>query len=432
MPTATEIVRTLRRHGHQAFLAGGCVRDRLLNLPVKDEDVATSARPEEVAAMFPGAELVGAHFGVVIVGRTEIATFRSESSYGDGRHPDRVQFETSPERDAMRRDFTINGMFLDPDSGVILDFVGGQEDLRARLVRAIGRPEDRFAEDHLRMLRAVRFAARLGFTIEPATFGAIRSLAPRIHGISPERIRDELTRMLTSGYARQALELLHETRLLNEVLPEVAAFRGVEQPPEFHPEGDVWVHVLMMLDAMGPASTELAWGVLLHDAGKPGTFERRDRIRFHGHVELGVTIARAICTRLRFSHAQTERIVALVDNHMRFMHVREMRSSTLKRFLRMDSFAEHMELHRLDCLASNGKLDNYEFARAQLAAMPPEALRPARLLTGEDLIAAGYPPGAAFREALRAVEDAQLEGTVTSREEAMAVAATILRRPPSP
>ncbi|HEX4772280.1 MAG TPA: CCA tRNA nucleotidyltransferase [Bryobacteraceae bacterium] len=424
---AGEIVQTLRSHGHSAFLVGGCVRDRLLGIVPKDFDVSTSARPDEVCRYFPGAQLVGAKFGVVLVQRdpgvqVEVATFRSEGQYADGRRPDQVQFESDPALDAQRRDFTINGLMQDPVSGEVLDFVGGRKDLSLRLIRAIGDPKRRFEEDHLRMLRALRFAARLGFSIEAQTMAAIRDLAPAIIRISPERIRDELIRILTEGAARRGLELLDEAGLLAYLLPEVKAFQGVQQPPQYHPEGDVWTHVLLMLDKMSSPTPTLAAGVLLHDVGKPPTFRIADRIRFDGHAEVGAAMTRDILGRLRFSKEDIDQITSLVANHMRFKDVENMRTSTLKRFLRLDNFEEHMELHRLDCLASNGWTGTYEFVREKQQEFREDELRPSRLLTGRDLIEAGFQPGPAFGSVLEAVETAQLEGEVTTREEALMLA----------
>ncbi|HEY6304355.1 MAG TPA: CCA tRNA nucleotidyltransferase [Terriglobales bacterium] len=436
---AAEIVGTLHKRGHQAYFAGGCVRDLLLRREPADYDVATDATPQQVMQIFPETYAVGEQFGVVLVpessGATgalarqdersaatvEVATFRSDVGYSDGRHPDEVRFTKDPREDAQRRDFTINGMLLDPATNEILDFVGGREDLKAGIIRAIGDPERRFAEDKLRMLRAVRFAARFDYQIDPATMAAIQELAPQIHQVSCERVRDELTKMLTEGRARRAFELLDATLLLPEVLPEIAAMKGVEQSPEYHPEGDVFVHTLLLLDRLPPgASKTLAWGALLHDVGKPPTFRRApDRIRFDGHVDVGVRMGAEICRRLRFSNDETDQILALVDNHMRFADVRRMKQSTLKRFLRLLAFDEHLELHRLDCLSSHGLLDAYDFSREQLQSMPPEAIRPTPLITGRDLIDAGYEPGPRFKEMLTAVEDAQLEGRLTSREAAM-------------
>ena len=416
------VIGKLRSRGHKAYWVGGCVRDRLLDRPVKDRDVATSALPDEVAAIFPDARRFGRQFGVVVVpdddGHTEVATFRRDHGYSDGRRPDRVTYTTDEREDVERRDFTINGMLQGPDGGVPIDFVGGQEDLRLKLVRAIGDPMLRFTEDRLRMLRAVRFAASLGFEIEAATMAAIRRLAPLIDGVAAERVRDELGRLLTEGQPRRGFELLAECELLGRLLPEVAALRGVAQPPEFHPEGDVWNHTMGMLEQLREPSEPLAWGVLLHDVGKPDTFERADRIRFHGHVQRGVELAKAICSRLRFSNADSDHVVSLVGNHMKFMDLKRMRPAKLRRFLQQPSFDDHLELHRLDCLASHGKLDNHDFATErvrQLAAEEPLA----RLLTGHDLIAAGYTPGPIFSVILSAVEELQVEGGVSSRAEAL-------------
>jgi poly(A) polymerase len=423
---AGSIVRRLRDQRFAAWLVGGCVRDLLLGRAPKDFDIATSALPAELLQIFPQAGQVGAHFGVVLVhegsAHVEVATFRSDLDYSDGRRPSAVHFESRPEQDVLRRDFTINALLLDPETNEILDFTGGRADLEARVIRAIGDPLRRFEEDHLRLLRAIRFAARLDFTIEHTTFEAIRSLAPAIHRISIERIRDEVSRILTEGGARRGFELLDASGLLREILPEVAALKGVEQPPEFHPEGDVWTHTLVMLDGLQEPTLELALGVLLHDVGKPATFRIADRIRFDGHVEKGVEIAHALLNRLRYPNAVIEQVEALIDNHMRFKDVPHMRESKIKRFLRMPKFGEHMELHRLDCLSSHGSLANYEFARSKQREVPPEQLRPAPLVTGHDLIAAGCKPGPAFGTALRETEDAQLEGRVTTKEEALKIA----------
>ncbi len=439
---ALRIVRRLRALGHAAYLAGGCVRDLLLGVAPKDFDVATSATPELVLRAFPQTEAVGAHFGVVLVidsvaeerVATEVATFRHDGAYSDGRRPDTVQFSLDPREDALRRDFTINGMLLDAlafDAGdrlesCVLDYAGGRGDLQAHLIRAIGEPRLRLMEDKLRMLRAIRFAARLEFAIERRTLDAIWEQAASIEVVSAERVRDELTRILTEGGARRGLELLEGTRLLIEVLPEVKRMQGVEQPPEFHPEGDVWMHSLRMLEHLpAGASPTLAWGMLLHDVGKPATFAppdpRRsgDRIRFNGHVEVGVAVARKILTRLRFSGEDTEQILALIRHHMRFGDAMQMRQSTLKRFLRLPVFEEHLALHKADCMSSHGSLESYEFVREHLERMGEEEIRPPLLLTGDDLIAAGYAPGPGFRVMLEAAEDAQLEGRVKTREEAL-------------
>ncbi|MGB6134381.1 MAG: CCA tRNA nucleotidyltransferase [Acidobacteriaceae bacterium] len=433
---AERIVEQLRGAGHEAYFAGGCVRDLLLGVAPKDFDVATSARPDAVLELFPKTFAVGAHFGVVLVCQdvdgqeivTEVATFRSDGAYLDGRHPAEVRFSTSAREDVLRRDFTINGMMLDPVlqrktcnlTSSLLDYVGGQNDLRAGTIRAIGEPRRRFEEDKLRMMRAVRFAARFEYAIEPATEQAIRELAADIAQVSRERVRDELTRMLTEGHAKRAFELLDSTGLLRQVLPEIERLHGVEQPPEFHPEGDVWVHTLMLLDRLpAGASPTLAWGALLHDVGKPATFSHHppDRIRFNGHVEVGVRIAHEILRRLRFSNEDCAQILSLVENHMRFGDVEKMKESTLKRFFRLPRFEEHLELHRLDCLSSHRDLRLYEFAKRRREELPDEDVRPALLVTGRDLIAAGYAPGPQFREMLALAEDAQLEGRIQTKED---------------
>jgi putative nucleotidyltransferase with HDIG domain len=475
LEAARAIVEALRDRGYEAYFAGGCVRDMLLGRAPGDYDVATSATPEVVLAMFPRTFAVGAHFGVVLVSTpgvtdaadsaegesisremvTEVATFRSDGVYSDGRHPDEVRYTESAAEDVERRDFTINGLLLDPRRlepedlprlsktadtlfegaegegpaaaqrnrnlrRAVIDHVGGLEDLDLGVIRAIGRPERRFEEDQLRLLRAVRFAARFGFSIDPATEAAMRKLAGRIHAVSRERIRDELTKMLTEGRARRAFELLDETGLLAEVLPEVARMKGVRQPPEFHPEGDVWVHTLMLLEQLEPDSpSTLAWGALLHDVGKPPTFRVAERIRFDGHVEVGVAIAQEILGRFRFSNDDTGQILELIQNHMRFGDVSRMKASTLKRFFRLEHFDLHLALHRMDCMAAHGNLDQWNFARERFFSMPEEAVRPRPLLTGHDLIRAGYRPGAQFREMLNAVEDAQLEGAINTPEEAL-------------
>ena len=424
---ANSICNALRGSGYQALLVGGCVRDLLLGREPADYDVTTDATPEQVVSLFPESIAVGAQFGVILIPRdglkVEVATFRSDVGYSDGRHPDSVVYSKTPQEDVQRRDFTINGLLMRHDTGEVLDFVGGQADLEAKVIRAIGEPGRRFAEDKLRMMRAVRFAARFGFEIEAETFRAIRRHVGEIHQVSPERLREELTKLLTEGAARRAFESLDETWLLQQVLPEVGAMKGVEQPPQYHPEGDVWIHTLMMLEGLpANASSTLAWGVLLHDVGKPPTFqsaaETGDRIRFNNHVEVGVRMAEAICGRLRFSNEDTEQILALVDNHMKFGAVEGMRASTLKKFVRLPHFEEHLALHRLDCLSSHRNLDSYEFVQRFLEVTPPEQVRPERLLTGDDLQAMGFRPGPLFAQILRALEDMQLEGQVKTREEA--------------
>jgi poly(A) polymerase len=435
---AISIISSLRAHGYQAYLCGGCVRDLLLGRQPADYDVTTDARPSEVMRIFPETYAVGEQFGVVLVpvpregereeagepSKTrcvEVATFRSDIGYSDGRHPDRVRFSKDPREDVQRRDFTINGLLLDPLSDEVLDYVGGRRDLEAGIVRAIGDAELRFTEDKLRMLRAVRFAARFRYAIDPATAKAIPELAGQIDQVSRERVRDEFTKMLTEGQARRAFLLLDETRLLHAVLPEIEAMKGVAQPPQYHPEGDVFLHTLLLLEKLPhPCTPALAWGALLHDVGKPPTFRLApDRIRFDGHVEVGARMAQAICRRLRFSNADMEQILALVDNHMRFADVERMRESTFKKFVRMARFDEHLELHRLDCESSHGDLQLYNFTRQKMTAMPPQVMRPAPLITGKDLIAAGYRPGPCFARILSAVEDGQLDGILPSKQAAL-------------
>jgi poly(A) polymerase len=431
---ATEIVRILRQSGHQAYLVGGCVRDLVLGREPADYDVASDATPEQVMGIFPRSYAVGAQFGVVLVPADsvasttaakpaviEVATFRSDIGYSDGRHPDQVRYTSSPRQDVQRRDFTINGLLYDPLADQVLDYVGGLADIRRGVVQTIGEPEQRFREDKLRMLRAVRFAARFQYQIEPRTFAAVQELAPQIRQVSCERIRDELTKMLTEGRARRAFELLDASGLLAQVLPEVSAMKGVEQPPQFHPEGDVWVHTLLLLEKLPrPCPKTLAWGALLHDVGKPPTFRvAPDRIRFDEHVSVGVRMAEEICRRLRFSNDDTAQIATLVANHMRFADALKMKESTLKRFMRLPRFPEHLELHRLDCLSSHGDLTLYNFVKQRFESTPQDQVRPRPLLSGHDLIRAGYPPGPEFKQMLAAVEDGQLEGRLHSREQAL-------------
>jgi poly(A) polymerase len=420
---ARAVVERLRAAGHQAYLVGGCVRDLLLGVRPKDFDISTSARPERVMELFPQSGLVGAHFGVVLVrdgeAQVEVATFRSDHEYEDGRRPTGVHFETDPRADVLRRDFTINGLMMEPETGQVLDYIAGRADLDRRMVRAIGDADERFREDHLRLLRAVRFAARLGFTIEEATFEAMRRHAGLIARVAAERVRNELVRILTEGGAAYGLDLLDESGLLAVLLPEVSAMHGVEQPREFHPEGDVWRHTRMLLENLDHATPALAMGALLHDVGKPPVFRVAERIRFDGHVEKGVEMAHAILARLRFSGDDTERIESLVAHHMHFKDVGRMRESTLKRLMRLPHFDEHLELHRLDCLASSGNLENYELVKRKLEELPASEIKPTPLITGDDLIAAGYCPGPRFGEILSAVEDAQLEHRLRTRDETL-------------
>jgi len=420
---ATDLVRRLRAAGHQAYLAGGCVRDRLLGREPLDFDVATSAPPEAVQALFRRTVPVGAQFGVILVlvddARFEVATFRSDAAYVDGRRPSAVHFGTA-EADAQRRDFTINALFEDPISGEVIDFVGGREDLRRGVVRAIGDAGARIAEDRLRMLRAVRFASRFGFTIEPATLAAIRAAAPTLPDIAPERIGEEIVKLLTEGNARRAFELLDASALLPVVLPEVTAMQSVQQSPDFHPEGDVFTHTLLLLQQLPAGIPEtLALGALLHDVAKPQCVgEHHGRITFYGHTDVGAEMAVAICQRLRRSRETWERVAYLVRNHLRLVQAPEMRLSTLKRFLADPGIDELLHLARIDALASNGDLRFVLFCERRRAEIGAEALRPPRLVSGTDLAAWGYAAGPRVGEILRALDDAQLEGEVRDRADA--------------
>ena len=424
---AVEIVRKLKRKGFEAYFVGGCVRDFIRNVIPSDYDIVTSAHPEQVMAIFPRTIAVGAKFGVVAViiesHPYEVATFRSDDAYIDGRRPVSVHFSTAL-GDVFRRDFTINGLLMNPETGEVIDHVHGCEDIEKKIIRTIGDPNKRFNEDYLRMLRAIRFAANLNYDIDSATEDAIVKYAAKIEQISAERVQEELGKILTRTGARRGFELMAKTKLLREILPEMCRLQGVEQPPLFHPEGDVWQHTLMMLDILpenseSASKRQLAWAALLHDTGKAVTRTEDEKgVHFYGHVRAGEEIADGIMQRLRFSRADREVIIDLIRCHMMFMNVQKMKKSKLKRFLRMPAFDLHLELHRLDCLASHGMLDNYEFCQDQLRHMEEEDLRPRRLLTGNDLMALGYIPGKVMGEILRALENMQLEGMITSREEA--------------
>jgi poly(A) polymerase len=424
---ARAIAARLREAGYTAYLAGGCVRDRLLGHEPKDFDVASDAPAVVVQRLFAKTIPVGVQFGVVIVVQddetVEVATFRADDVYLDGRHPTAVRF-SSPEEDARRRDITINGMFLDPVTDAVIDYVGGQADLRLGIIRAIGDPAARISEDRLRMLRAVRFAARFGFAIEPATFAAIQAAAPSITDIAWERIGDEVVRILTdgtAGSARRGFELLDDSRLLAPVLPELAALKGVAQSPDYHPEGDVWVHTLGLLAQLEHPSETLALGALLHDIAKPRTAQQTEkRITFYGHCELGADMAMAICQRLRRSRETWERVASLVRDHLRLVHSPEMRLSTLKRFLAQDGIDELLELARLDAMASNQDLTYYRFCRQKLQELGAEDIKPQALIRGRDLLDLGFEPGPRVGEILSAVSEAQLDGTLTTREQALA------------
>ncbi|MCB9936098.1 MAG: CCA tRNA nucleotidyltransferase [Planctomycetes bacterium] len=426
---AKRVVRTLRAAGHEALLAGGCVRDLALKREPKDYDVATSATPDQVEALFPRTVAVGKAFGVIkVLDETiegldvEVATFRFDGPYLDGRHPSSVRF-TGAAEDAARRDFTINALFLDPESGEVHDYVGGLKDLDARVIRAVGDPRVRFKEDKLRLLRAVRFAAGLNFDIDDATLQAVGDMSAEIKVVSAERIQAELSRLLTTRGQSRGFKLMLETGLLDAILPEISAMVGVQQPPEFHPEGDVWVHTMLALDLMPhPVSLTLALGVLLHDVGKPPTFDdSTDRIRFNGHDKLGAEMAGEILRRLKFPTEVITRVQSLVEDHLRFINVPKMKTATLKRFVRKLHFDEDLELHRIDCLAGPGTLETYTYVLAKLHEFErePEKLKPKLPIDGNDLKALGLPPGPRYKELLTAVEDEILEGRLETREQAL-------------
>ena len=419
---AQKIVKILSDAGFKTYWAGGCVRDMIMGIEPLDYDIATDARPEQVMKLFKKTIPVGASFGVVKVlyndFEFEVATFRADGKYIDGRHPEEVHFSSEKE-DAFRRDFTINGIFYDPIHEKIIDYVKGQADIKNNVVRTINDPKDRFSEDRLRLIRAVRFAARFQYEIEPSTCNAIKELAETILQVSAERIRDELCKMLTGPHPAESIQLLDGVGILKIILPEVTAMKGVKQPEEFHPEGDVWVHTMLMIKKMSGPTSELAMGVLLHDVGKPPTFSIEDRIRFNNHCEVGARMAEEIGERLRFSKKQVEHISELVLHHLRFKDVQKMRESKLKRFLRMTNFADHLELHRLDCLACHGKLDNWEFCKEKLSELKPEEIKPKPLINGHDLITMGYKAGPFFKQILTLVEDAILEGEIKTHDDAV-------------
>lgn len=424
--TAVQIIEKLTQAGHTALLAGGCVRDMLLGREPKDYDVATSATPEQVIKLFPGAQTVGAHFGVVIVRmnhvHVEVATFRSDGSYSDGRRPDSVTFST-PELDAQRRDFTVNGLFFDPLAEKVIDYVGGEKDLRMGLLRAIGVAKDRFEEDRLRLMRAVRFATVLGFDIEHATWESICGLAEKIKSVSIERIREEFIKTMLSPNRVRGFDLLVNSGLMAQFLPEILVLQGCEQPPQFHPEGDVFVHTRLMLSLLpADASLSLVMSVLLHDIAKPATQTRDDtgRIRFNGHDKLGAEMTGEIMRRMKFPNDVIEPTVIAVENHMAFMNVQKMRTATLRRFMARPSFDDELALHRVDCLGSNGFTDNYDFLLAKKQQFANEPLLPPRLITGADLIAIGWHAGKPMGRLLTAIQTLQLEGALKTKEEALA------------
>ena len=433
--TATRLVERLRAAGHEALFAGGCVRDRLLGKEAHDIDIATSARPEEIQKLFPRTVAVGAQFGVIVVledgGEFQVATFRSDGAYRDGRHPESVAF-TNAEGDARRRDFTVNGLFFDPLTRQILDFVGGEADLRTGILRSIGDPHARFAEDKLRLIRCVRFAASLGFEIEAETWRALVERAPEITAVSAERIRDELVKIFTHPSRVRGFDLLDQSGLLAILLPEVESLKGCEQPPDFHPEGDVFVHTRLMLSLLPEqVSTPLVFSVLFHDIGKPPTFliDETGRIRFNGHESISASMTEKIFARLRFSNAETEATVVGVKNHMAFKDVQNMRVATLKRFLARPTIDDELELHRVDCQGSHGLLDNYDFLLRKREEFSNEPLIPPPLITGRDLIAAGLKPGPPFKKLLDSAQALQLEGGLKTRDDALAWLREELARP---
>lgn len=427
---ATEVVGAIRAGGHKAFLVGGGVRDTLLATPPTDYDIATSATPDEVARMFTHSVPIGARFGVMLVihggEKFEVATFRSEWGYSDGRRPDSVSFSDDEREDVMRRDFTINAMLYDPDREIVIDYVGARRDIEAGLLRAIGDPEERIREDKLRLLRAVRFSSRFGYRIEDKTLEAVRKHAPEITEVSPERIREELTRIITQNNPGLGLRRLHDLGLLEGFLPEAARMDGVPQPEEFHPEGDVLTHTCLTLDRLyeytdGKPGVVVAMAALLHDIAKPVTLTRTDRIRFNAHDRIGAEMSADICRKLRFSNKQIALITELIREHLKFKDVFNMRQSTLKRFLANPNFEDHMALHHADCMASHGLLKAYEFLRLKSTELTQEEIKPPPLITGHDLIELGYEPGGIFGEILEEVASAQLEGTIADREAAIAL-----------
>jgi putative nucleotidyltransferase with HDIG domain len=429
---AVAIVRKLQEHGHVAYFAGGCVRDALRKVPPKDIDIATDADPAEVQRLFRKTIPVGVQFGVVRVLESEmefeVATFRSDGVYIDGRRPSAVQFAT-PEQDAYRRDFTVNGMFYDPLWERVIDYVNGREDLAGRLIRAIGTPAERFEEDRLRMLRAIRFASALEFEIESGTWSAICSLAKKILSVSPERIREELVKVLGNPNRLQGFDLLDRSGLLAVILPEVEALKGCDQPERFHPEGDVFVHTRLMLSLLPPDASDVeALAVLLHDIGKPRTRTYDavdDRIRFNGHDRVGAGMAEEVMTRLRFPRNEIDTVVDAVRNHMVFKDVQQMRPAKLRRFMARPNFGIELELHRVDCAGSHGDLENYQFLADKAAEFANEPLIPPPLVRGDDLIAMGLRQGPRIGALLEAVQTAQLDGEIKTRDEAIQLLKTL-------
>ena len=419
---ALAILKTLHDQGHDAYFAGGAVRDLLLEQSISEIDIATSASPQEIEQLFPKTIPVGKQFGVIVVvqdtNNFEVTTFRKEADYVDGRHPTRVSF-TDARHDVERRDFTVNALFFNPFTEEVIDYLKGREDLERKLIRTVGPPQSRFQEDKLRLLRALRFACQLDFEIEQQTYQQVKEHASQLTQVSWERIRDEVLKILTGPDPSRGLKLMSDSGILEVILPEIAAMQGVQQPPQFHPEGDVFVHTCLMFELSQERSETLALEILLHDVGKPPTFIIKERIRFDGHADLGAKMAEKICRRLRISNQQIEEVVDVVKDHLRFIHVQEMRESTLKRFLRKTNFSDHLELHRLDSLASHGKLSSYHFCQEKLEELSQEAMRPKPLINGHDLIRLGLEPGPIFSEIMSAVEDFQLEGKLSSKEETL-------------
>jgi poly(A) polymerase len=419
---ALAILKTLHDQGHKAYFAGGAVRDLLLEKSISEIDLATSASPQEIEQLFPKTIPVGKQFGVMVVvqdtNNFEVTTFRKEGDYVDGRHPTQVSF-TDAQHDVERRDFTVNALFFDPFTEEVFDYVKGREDLEHKLIRTVGPPKSRFQEDKLRLLRALRLACQLDFEIEQETYQQVKEHASQLTQVSWERIRDEVFKILTGPDPSRGLQLMFDSGILEVILPEVAAMDGVQQPPQFHPEGDVFVHTCLMFTLSQERSETLSLAILLHDVGKPPTFVVKERIRFDGHADLGAKMAEEICRRLRISNQQIEEVVDLVKDHLRFIHVQEMRESTLKRFLRKTNFHDHLELHRLDSLASHGNLSSYHFCQEKLEEMTQEAMRPEPLISGHDLIGLGLKPGPIFSEIMSAAEDFQLEGKLSSKEETL-------------
>jgi len=424
---AQEIAHTLHKAGHTCYFAGGCVRDTLLERTPKDFDLATSATPKQVLKLFPKSDSIGAHFGVILVKFRgmpfEVATFRTDGTYSDKRRPDSVTF-SSPQEDASRRDFTVNGLFQDPLTGEIIDFVNGSVDLDRKIIRAIGNPIERFQEDALRLMRAIRFATKLGFEIEPSTWQAICDNAHLLESIAIERIQSEFNQILLHNDRARGLDLMAQSGLIRYCVPEVLDLIGCQQPPQFHPEGDVYVHTRIMLDMLvDHPSLELCLAVLLHDIGKPATYSynpEEDRIRFSGHDQVGTEMAEVILKRLKYSNKTIEDVCAMVKNHMNFMNVRHMKTSKVKRFMARPTYEQEMELHRVDCGSSNGITENYDFLRGKEVEFAAEPLIPKALLSGKDLISLGYSPGPDFSAILEELQTEQLEGKLRNREQALA------------